>query len=514
MNDTNPIFHSLTLIEENIQKKLTVESLADSIHLSKYHYQRMFRDAVGDSVMKYVTRRRLSLAATELAGTNASILEIALKYGYGSHEGFTRSFRSYMGVSPKEYRKYHVSIESPTAGKEKDAMLYSKTTDGIIRELNNLIVQAKETAAYTRQHTEETASKITASYSEFWDVISASTDAMADELSSVLERITGIPQCPDGISARFLIVKAIEDAAFKSHVTAFQIKLMAARAKPKECAAFRPICDKYGELAQNAQLKAGRIVAFFNELSALIFQDIRETTAQKLQDAATEGMAAAKRLSDVPASPYAYISDEIKEIAEGLSSLTLEDMSVSILEDDLFRLDIAASAASLDMLRMPSHKPLFDGIPAFRKKLEDVAIFFQNLPMDMAQGVTKPQESQALERTASKERSDLAFQAHILLFYLKGEIQKLGQRLDEGQEAAFRSICTEMDAAVQLAGRAEDEPSLCKIAGLLQNLYGKMSTEAGKLGIYGAPVQFLAEEILHLASHIAAAHSNGTAVSK
>ena len=43
MDHTNLIFRSLTDIEENIHEKLTVESLAASIHLSKFHYQRMFR---------------------------------------------------------------------------------------------------------------------------------------------------------------------------------------------------------------------------------------------------------------------------------------------------------------------------------------------------------------------------------------------------------------------------------------------------------------------------------------
>ena len=44
MHNENPIFRSLAIIEKQIHEKLTVETLADSIPLSKYHYQRMFRD--------------------------------------------------------------------------------------------------------------------------------------------------------------------------------------------------------------------------------------------------------------------------------------------------------------------------------------------------------------------------------------------------------------------------------------------------------------------------------------
>ena len=79
------------MIEERIREKLTVEALARGVHFSKYHYQRMFREAVGDSVMGYVTRRKLALAAGELADTDSTVLEIALRYGYDSHEGFTLS---------------------------------------------------------------------------------------------------------------------------------------------------------------------------------------------------------------------------------------------------------------------------------------------------------------------------------------------------------------------------------------------------------------------------------------
>lgn len=124
MGTENPIFYSLKQIEEQILERLTSEMLADSIHFSKYHYQRMFREVVGESVMRYVTKRKLSLAAKELSQGTSSILEIALK-------------------------------------KEKCVMQYSKITDEILRELNNLIVQVKETASYTRKHTAQRIQKIT-----------------------------------------------------------------------------------------------------------------------------------------------------------------------------------------------------------------------------------------------------------------------------------------------------------------------------------------------------------------
>ena len=152
MNEKDSIFRSLAMIEERLQEKLTVEILAEGIHFSKYHYQRIFRETVGETVMGYVNRRRLFLAAGELAESRDSVLAIALKYGYDSHEGFTRSFKAHLGVTPTEYRKYHSSIGFPGRKKEERAMMHSKSAEEMVRELNSLIVQAKETAADTRKY--------------------------------------------------------------------------------------------------------------------------------------------------------------------------------------------------------------------------------------------------------------------------------------------------------------------------------------------------------------------------
>ena len=184
-----PIGRSLAMIEERIREKLTVEALADGIHFSKYHYQRMFREAVGESVMRYVTRRKLVLAAGELAGTRDTVLEIALRYGYDSHEGFTRSFAAYMGMTPTEYRKYHYAVASLRVGKEKREMMYSKATDEIIRELNGLIVEAKEQTGLTMARAlpehREAFEQMTGKYRQLARYARMKTGKIADFLSEL-----------------------------------------------------------------------------------------------------------------------------------------------------------------------------------------------------------------------------------------------------------------------------------------------------------------------------------------
>lgn len=401
MNRQEPILKSLAVIEEKIQEKLTVESLAGSLHFSRYHYQRLFREAVGESVMRYVARRRIFLAAKELASTDLSILEIALKYGYDSHEGFSHS----------------------------------------------------------------------------------------------LEGITNIARCPDQIFARFLIIKAIEDAAFWTSITDFQVRLTIARAKPQHRALFEPLCRKYEDLAQNARMKAGKIADFLGELSALIFQDMRENAAEKLQNAIWLGESAAKRLLEDDTLPYSWLGDELLTIVGEISKTPVEEMEAGLLEDWMFRADIIAFAADVDLLRAPSHKLRFGGISDFREGLREAFSFFQGLSEDIFGESREPGQGQPLERTEEKRFNDLAFQGNILFFYLKGEIQKLGDHLDENQKSVFDGICEKLGTAIVLAQQAERKSDAEQIGELLKAVYTQAAGEATALGDFGGPVEVIAQEI-------------------
>lgn len=544
--DENPVFRSLGVIEERIREKLTVKSLADSVHFSQYHYQRLFREAVGDSVMGYVARRRISLAAAELAETDGSVLEIALKYGYDSHEGFTRSFRAHMGITPTEYRKYHLSTSPLEMQKEKCAMIYSKAADEMIRELNGLIVQAKETAEYTRK-TVEANSGTAVFYARFWDVIVDRTESMAEGLARILTRITAIAQQPDEISARLMILKAMEDAVFQSGMIAFQAGLTIARAMPEHREAFRPVCLKYESLAGNARGKAGRIGEFLQELWQLIFQDMRKNAEGKIRQAVEKGMEAAGELSGDPALPYAYIADEVRSIAEELSAIPLEEMTAARLENDLVRLEMIAFAVDVDVLRAPAHRSLLETIYAFREELREAAEFFRSLPGDVSCVPGEPEQRAGNRKcgisgsgwnsddreSGDRERDDRVsgnreltcresghgesvdreedcreldsrkpdnrerefrepasrqqgLWGNVLLFYLKGEIQKLGDaRLTEEQQAAFGEICGKMKQVVQLAGETAD---------LSRQVYQELTIQGEGLGGFGAAIRYLAEE--------------------
>lgn len=94
-------------IEEHLDGDLSLENLAEVAQLSSYHFHRVFRANVGESLAEYVRRIRLEAAAIALKFTNTSVTNIAFDAGYGSHEAFTRAFRRRFGVSPSDQRNMH-----------------------------------------------------------------------------------------------------------------------------------------------------------------------------------------------------------------------------------------------------------------------------------------------------------------------------------------------------------------------------------------------------------------------
>lgn len=161
----------------------------------------------------------------------------------------------------------------------------------------------------------------------------------------------------------------------------------------------------------------------------------------------------------------------------------------------MFRADIIAFAADVDLLRAHSHKLRFGGISDFREGLREAFSFFQGLSEDIFGESREPGQGQPLERTEEKRFNDLAFQGNILFFYLKGEIQKLGDHLDENQKSVFDGICEKLGTAIVPAQQAESKSDAEQIGELLKAVYTQAAGEATALGDFGGPVGVIAQEI-------------------
>jgi AraC family transcriptional regulator len=102
----NAVEKALWFIESHFAGEITLEEIATTVGVSRFHMTRAFGTATGHSIMRYVRGRRLTEAAKALSRGAPDILSVALDAGYGSHEAFTRAFREEFGVTPETIRTH------------------------------------------------------------------------------------------------------------------------------------------------------------------------------------------------------------------------------------------------------------------------------------------------------------------------------------------------------------------------------------------------------------------------
>lgn len=103
---------SMGYIEEHLTDEIDYEQLGRIACCSAYHFQRMFTYMAGVTLAEYIRRRKMSLAAVDLQGGNAKIIDVAEKYGYHSPTAFNRAFQSIHGIAPSAVRKEGVSVKT------------------------------------------------------------------------------------------------------------------------------------------------------------------------------------------------------------------------------------------------------------------------------------------------------------------------------------------------------------------------------------------------------------------
>lgn len=92
-------------MEANLDKDLSLESLARESGYSRAHFLRMFRAATGFTPHKYLVDLRLRRAQDSLRKRDASIVEVAVSCGFSSQSHMTSVFRQHLEMTPGEFRR-------------------------------------------------------------------------------------------------------------------------------------------------------------------------------------------------------------------------------------------------------------------------------------------------------------------------------------------------------------------------------------------------------------------------
>lgn len=95
----------LSYIDNNIERPLTLDSLAAIAGFSKYHFHRIFKKLTGETVNGYVNRLRLEKSANIIVkNPTIKITELSTMLGYSSVSCFSRSFKKHFGHSPYQWK--------------------------------------------------------------------------------------------------------------------------------------------------------------------------------------------------------------------------------------------------------------------------------------------------------------------------------------------------------------------------------------------------------------------------
>ncbi|WP_324825618.1 AraC family transcriptional regulator [Sinanaerobacter sp. ZZT-01] len=95
----------LRFIEENYKDDITLNDVAEFVHINPSYLSTLFKQEMGIAFTYYLTELRIDKSLRLLADTSFSLTEIALRVGFNSQSYFIKVFKSIMGMTPKEYRK-------------------------------------------------------------------------------------------------------------------------------------------------------------------------------------------------------------------------------------------------------------------------------------------------------------------------------------------------------------------------------------------------------------------------
>jgi AraC family transcriptional regulator len=97
----------MVYINSHLDEKLELETLAAISNFSPYHFHRIIRAHLNESIGSYINRIRMETAANFILHTGEPIFEIALRVGYDIPSSFNKAFSKRFGCAPTEFRNNH-----------------------------------------------------------------------------------------------------------------------------------------------------------------------------------------------------------------------------------------------------------------------------------------------------------------------------------------------------------------------------------------------------------------------
>ena len=143
MYSNDLVINLLNYIDNNINKKITMDELSHIFYFNKDYLMRIFKKELDITIMDYINKLRIYNSLEDNKNTSDMMIKIALNNGYSSQEYFTETFTKIIGVSPLIYRKF-TKVNSQISEHELDLIRrslaeLSSTINRISRYKTNII---------------------------------------------------------------------------------------------------------------------------------------------------------------------------------------------------------------------------------------------------------------------------------------------------------------------------------------------------------------------------------------
>lgn len=104
-NQNNPtIKQAILYIYKNFASPITLEIVAKEVHLNPAYFSTIFKQATGSSFREYLNMVRIEESKRLLTNTDYALIDIAIATGFEDQSYFSKVFKKYTGLTPKQYR--------------------------------------------------------------------------------------------------------------------------------------------------------------------------------------------------------------------------------------------------------------------------------------------------------------------------------------------------------------------------------------------------------------------------
>lgn len=175
-------------IRQHADEAMTLSSLAGKLGYSEYYFSRKFKEISGMQFRDYLRYRKLAFALKEVRDTEEGILDIAVRYGFSSHEAFTRAFKESYGITPSEYRRNPVPVVLRTIIRPFDCYIVEQGGYGMRKTTEDVKIYFVTIPAHKFLHIRNYES---IGYWDFWQKQSVIPGQDCETICGLLDSIKG-----------------------------------------------------------------------------------------------------------------------------------------------------------------------------------------------------------------------------------------------------------------------------------------------------------------------------------